>query len=134
MKEEYVLGKSEVFYNPHENNYNGLDIQEAHERGKKDAYHSMNELYEHRNLLFLNLMLYTGGWKSKKSADGAPVEEGWFLAGAYIGNKEITYHLPMKLWPLCCGVYRNIPDWDGHTSNDVVNRLKNSLVAFMYMQ
>ena len=124
-----------TIYNPHEKNYNGIDIQDAYERGVKDGqknnYHSMDELYDHRNLLFLNLMIYSGGWKSKKDASGEPIEEGWFLAGTYVGNDEITYHLPIELWGLCCGVYVDTPEWDGHTSSDVVERLKNRLIDFM---
>ncbi len=96
-----------------------------------DGYHTFNELYEHRNMLFiklcraLNRAFYV--WKSKTHSDGTTIP-GWFILGL---NKEpgeqITYHLPLYLWdeagfaePLL-----QAPPFDGHTSENVLDRLAN---------
>ena len=103
-----------------------------------DGYHTMDELYDHRIQLFIALCKYViyndvklrgmnySVWRSKLHADGSEYE-GWFILG--IGKekgKMITYHLPISKWgeielaeTLDCA-----PEWDGHTSNDVLERLK----------
>lgn len=92
-----------------------------------DGYHTFNELYEHRNRLFIALLhifkegQFREAWKTKLSADGFE-QEGWFIAG--LGPGYISYHLPMELWDELD--VKEIPRslWDGHTSADVVKRLK----------
>ena len=64
-------------------------------------------------------------WKSRVHSDGTSLD-GWFIAGVgkSPGN-QITYHLPDAKWDDC-----NVPElvkapkWDGHTSKDVLRRLK----------
>ena len=86
-----------------------------------DGYHTFNELYEHRHLLFAQLVQ----WKSKKHSDGT-MFDGWFIAGINKEKgKQITYHIPMRLWDsFKCEELENAPEWDGHTPNDVIERLK----------
>lgn len=104
-----------------------------------DGYHTFDELYEHRCLLFLLALQYMecrgdGGWCSKKHADGSEWE-GWFIAGANLRQNDrhilpITYHLPIKYWKKAinyCIVLETAPEWDGHTSDDVLTRILNSL-------
>lgn len=97
-----------------------------------DGYHTFDELYEHRNILFMKLCEWIDEaqgwghtWKSKLHADGT-MFAGWFIAG--IGTevgKQITYHLPLPLWDMLHVRERErAPAWDGHTSQDVVQRLK----------
>ena len=99
-----------------------------------DGYHTFGELYEHRIALFITLsnILYEDAdivdrllpWKSKLHSDGTKLD-GWFVAG--IGTKkgsQITYHLPIKDWDkLRVVAYDNAPEWDGHTPEDVIERL-----------
>jgi hypothetical protein len=42
-------------------------------------------------------------------------------------STQITYHLPDHLWNLLEGIpeLECAPKWDGHTSQDVVERLKS---------
>lgn len=92
-----------------------------------DGYHTFNELYDHRNCLFVALSnLFTDSafkdtWKSKNGADGISCGEDWFIAGI---DDKITYHLPKRLWDelRCKEVERS--KWDGHDSKKVVERLK----------
>lgn len=101
-----------------------------------DGYHTFGELYDHRIALFITLcnLLYLPHsrgkiagdipWKSKLHHDGT-MFDGWFIAG--IGTekgKQISYHLPIKDWDkLRVVAYDKAPEWDGHTSVDVVERL-----------
>lgn len=92
-----------------------------------DGYHTFDELYDHRCVLFAALVtIHPGGWKSKLHSD-ATSYAGWFIAG--IGKKpgeQITYHLPMSLWMNCrCFEFPKAPEFDGHKSDDVLLRLKN---------
>ena len=65
-------------------------------------------------------------WKTRMHSDGS-VWDGWFILG--IGEepgKQITYHLPESKWDECifADEYIKAPEWDGHTSADVLERLK----------
>lgn len=97
------------------------------DKGKiSDGHHTFDELYEHRNLLFVALCRRCTGhvWRSRVNADGS-VWDGLFVAG--LGNKNgemITYHLPDSMWDLCD--FMETLDkglWDGHSSGDVIDRL-----------
>lgn len=95
-----------------------------------DGYHTFDELYDHRNLLFLALCdAEGGGWCSLKQSDGSQVE-GWFIAGISLDSGSVTYHLPLRLWDLacsCCEMLPIAPEWDGHTSDDVLCRLSEHI-------
>lgn len=99
-----------------------------------DGYHSFDELYAHRAALWIKLakMLHTYDddyylvWRSYKHGDGTSFD-GWFILGVEcIGTGEqMTYHLPNDKWDLCSFAKTKdvSPKWDGHTSNDVLNRI-----------
>jgi hypothetical protein len=89
-----------------------------------DGYHTFDELYEHRHALFGALIKVYGGWKSLCHDDGTNYD-GWFIAGINLPTGTITYHLPISYWKTFPGEELNMaPYWYGHTSNDVINRLK----------
>lgn len=92
-----------------------------------DGFHSFNELYDHRCTLFLALLtLLNNAWYSSKHSDGSEWD-GWFIAGIEIEEgKQITYHLPNKYLRIAGDrlLYKDrAPEWDGHTSADVLSRL-----------
>lgn len=93
-----------------------------------DGYHTFGELYEHRILLFIALAKCHSGqvWKFKSNADGQKWE-GWFGLGIFPEpGKQITYHVPVSYWDAVdCPAYEINPHYDGHTSEDIINRLKN---------
>lgn len=94
-----------------------------------DGYHTFNELYEHRHLLFraVTKAYSSTAWRAKKHDDGSSFK-GWFIAGVVnLKGKDITYHLPIRLWKefAHCSTLEKAPKWDGHTSKDVIKRLKN---------
>ena len=91
-----------------------------------DGYHTFDELYEHRCVLFLTLLNVinstTAGiktWKSRKNSDGSEWP-GWFVCGIEAG---VTYHLPDRLWHLLEVEEIEQGLWDGHTSDQVPVRL-----------
>jgi hypothetical protein len=96
-----------------------------------DGYHTFGELYEHRIELWMIVIkcASTWGferWKSYVHSDGSTMP-GWFILGMFSKKgQQITYHLPEKYWKRL----RNIPTldkapkFDGHTSKDVIKRLK----------
>jgi hypothetical protein len=97
-----------------------------------DGYHTFKELYDHRcNLFILSCKLLLKNnpnakvWKTLTRHDYLQ-DVGWFLMGINTeeGN-QITYNLKIDYWDLCdfAETIRRAPKWDGHTSNDVINRL-----------
>ncbi len=98
-----------------------------------DGYHTFNELYEHRIQLWITLCreLWVSrenveqlAWRSKLHSDGSSLE-GWFVLG--VGhNTQITYHVPLERWDDCgfAATLERAPTFDGHTSADVLQRLK----------
>lgn len=115
-----------------------LEIEVADLSQVSDGYHTIAELYDHRITNFIALcrrekVLSPEGWphpvwRSKKHGDGNDAYEGWFIMG--IGKekgKQISYHLPLSRWDETdfAETLEQAPEWDGHTSNDVLERLKN---------
>ena len=107
--------------------YNVVKIIPASElKNMSDGYHTFDELYQHRCVLFACLMKSHPdlSWKSKKHSDGSEWE-GWFIAGMRLPTGDVTYHLPADMWELLGGIdtLELGVAWDGHTSADVVARL-----------
>ena len=91
-----------------------------------DGYHTFNELYEHRIVLFIALAKHNPSlaWRSRMHHDGKGLE-GWFIAGLNLPSGIVSYHLPDRTWPALAGIQtlEHAPEWDGHTSTDVLKRL-----------
>lgn len=92
---------------------------------EKDNYHTMDDLYDHRTLLFANLCKNNNNaWKSKRHYDGTS-EPGWFIAGIETEYGQISYHQKIEYWDLFkCNELNTAPYFDGYTSDDVLERLK----------
>lgn len=93
-----------------------------------DTFHTFDELYDHRTILFLALLKeadHDKGWYSLKHSDGS-MFDGMFIAGFETPDGTITYHVENKYLPLFEKYVRYIPqapEWDGHTPDDVLVRL-----------
>ncbi len=103
-----------------------------------DGYHTFDELYEHRCRLFIVVCMFFRdiSWCSKKHSDGSEWP-GWFILGlVHEKSGQITYHLPEKHWEKVSAVIKVLdkaPEWDGHTSQDVLNRLDEIIDCFIYL-
>lgn len=106
------------------------------DKGKiSDGYHTFDELYDHRITLWIALCRTQNAfhhrcddlvWRSRLHSDGS-VFEGWFVLGMhYDAGNQITYHLPMARWGECefARELEKAPEFDGHTSADVLERIK----------
>ena|SRR3990167_11204329 len=87
-----------------------------------DGYHTFEELYNHRCLLFVNLCLmdpHNAYWKPEPSFGE------WFCLYFELPKAQISYHIPNKYLPLVDGKIDRDDEhkFDGHTSDDVVARL-----------
>lgn len=93
-----------------------------------DGSHTSNELYEHRHSLTLALMrsMPQVSWFSRAHNDGSSFD-GWFIVGIDLPTGTITYHMPERLYEAARATGAKELDkgqeWDGHTSQDVVERL-----------
>lgn len=98
-----------------------------------DGYHTVAELYDFRkvyNAALFNEWAVSNKYqvhKSKKHADGEDCfGGGWFIVMATLPSGQISNHYEMKDWDLFkCEERERADVWDGHTSQDVLNRLKN---------
>ncbi len=107
-----------------------------------DGYHTFRELYAHRFRLFIALckMIFKAQlsnltldkdryliWRAKKHEDGT-MYTGMFVMGiSIIKGQQLSYHLPLTLWndTWFARELQHAPHFDGHTSDDVLERLKN---------
>jgi len=98
-----------------------------------DGYHTFDERYEHRNLLFINLCRMwidehsCGAWWNRNGD-----YEGYFCLyfEPHYRRGQISYYLPDKylgsMAPIPgerCEIPYQEREWDGHTSKDVLDRL-----------
>jgi hypothetical protein len=86
-----------------------------------DGYHTFNELYHHRAVLFSVICNQNKdkAWKSKLHADGT-MFDGYFIVGIDTPKGTYTYHYQMKYWDLFdVKELERAPEWDGHKPEDV---------------
>ena len=86
-----------------------------------DGYHTFNELYHHRAVLFAALQnAYPDlSWKAKKHADGTMFNDS-FIAGINTPDGMYTYHCDLSEWDMfTCNEIEYAPEWDGHMPKDV---------------
>ena len=105
------------------------DVASSNTGKISDGYHTFDELYEHRHALFVALMKSHPdiSWRSLEHHDGSSYD-GYFIGGIELPSGMITYHMPMAFYTLLDGI-DTMPrayKWDGHTSDDVVERLKEN--------
>lgn len=99
-----------------------MDIQDNH-----DGYHTFRELYECRHALFAYLANVNRDQfkKCRQNSDGTSIA-GWFLVQGEMPSGQISFHVPHELWDLFkCKQSLEPLLWDGHTTEDVINRLKS---------
>ncbi|MDD4377765.1 MAG: hypothetical protein PHH48_06490 [Eubacteriales bacterium] len=86
-----------------------------------DGYHTFDELYYHRMLLFSIICNQNKdvAWKSWLHADGTTFED-YFIVGITTPEGDYSYHFNKVHW----GMFNvkelpNAPEWDGHEPEDI---------------
>lgn len=90
-----------------------------------DGYHTFDELYYHRMVLFSIICNQNKNlaWKSMKHHDGT-MYENYFIVGISTPEGDYTYHYDIRDWN-----YFNVkeleraPKWDGHKPSDITRLL-----------
>lgn len=91
-----------------------------------DGYHTFNELYHHRAILFsviCNIHPHLA-WKSKKHHEG-DMYDGMFIVGIETPAGPATYHYDIDpYWDMFkVKELARAPEWDGHTPEDAIGRI-----------
>lgn len=90
-----------------------------------DGSHSFDELYWHRMILFSVICnkYKDRAWKSKLNHDGTAYDN-YFIVGIQTPEGQFTYHYHIDWWDkFDVPHYLRAPEFDGHTSEDVVRLL-----------
>lgn len=86
-----------------------------------DGYHTFDELYYHRMVLFSIICNQNKdkAWKSKLHSDGT-MYDNYFIVGITTDEGDFTYHYEEKYWNwFNVKELARAPEWDGHTSKDI---------------
>lgn len=108
-----------------------------------DGHHTFEELYAHRDMLFIVLCSMaqslaktyaddTVAWRSRLHSDGS-MYTGYFILGlSESPGHQITYHLPLALWDYCdfADTIDKAKDYDGHSPADVLDRLNKIIINY----
>ena len=91
-----------------------------------DGYHTFNELYHHRAVLFSVICnsFKPLAWKSKKHNDGT-MYNGMFIVGIATPKGNATYHYDIEpYWDMFdVKELDKAPEWDGHTPSEAIERI-----------
>ena len=91
-----------------------------------DGYHTFNELYHHRALLFSVVVRNYPElcWKSKKHHTG-DMYDGMFIVGINTPDGQASYHYDIDpYWDMFeCEELEFAPEWDGHTPDQAIERI-----------
>lgn len=86
-----------------------------------DGYHTFDELYYHRMILFAVICRHNRkrAWKSWKHEDGTMFDD-YFVVGVVTKEGDYTYHYHKDHWELFkVPELEHAPKWDGHKPEDV---------------
>ena len=90
-----------------------------------DGFHTFDELYHHRSVLFSVIVsaLPDRSWKSWRHHDGS-MYEGMFIAGIATPGGQATYHFEGRYWDMLqCIELDFAPEFDGHTPSQAIERI-----------
>lgn len=86
-----------------------------------DKWHTFQELYYHRMILFFTILeTYPAiSWKSKLHHDGTMFEDS-FICGIETDEGQYTYHYDLKYFDMLnVKELENAPEYDGHKPSDI---------------
>lgn len=99
--------------------------------GVSDGYHTFDELYHHRALLFASLLVQPHyksiAWKSLLHNDpNYPMYPGMFIVGIDTPYGQASYHYDIDpYWSIFKDIkeVKRAPKFDGHTPNQAIERI-----------
>lgn len=104
---------------------NALDVH-AITGETSDGYHTFNDLYHHRAVLFSVIVKAFPGmaWKAKHHHDGT-MYDGMFIVGIETPDGQASYHYDINpYWDMFqCKELEYAPEWDGHTPAQAIARI-----------
>lgn len=106
-------------------NFNFDEVELSVSGDTSDGYHTFNELYYHRMMLFAVICntYKEKAWKSKLHADGN-MYDNYFIVGITTDEGDYTYHYHLDNWDYFnVSEIPNSPEWDGHKPEDVTRLL-----------
>lgn len=112
-----------------------------------DGWHSLDDLYRHRTILFASLCNYVealrrvgtvkgakyGGiaYKSWHHWDGT-MYDGMFIVGLHTHEGWVTYHCEAEFWDyFLVHELDRAPEWDGATPDEGLDRLVDEFVDLL---
>ena len=101
-----------------------------------DGYHTFDELYHHRALLFATLinnpLFNTLAWKSKKHHDGTMYDD-MFIVGIETPMGQATYHYDINPYWEKFNVKElsQAPEFDGHTPSQAIERIASLQMLYL---
>lgn len=104
----------------------GIHIMREIDGDTSDGYHTFNELYHHRAVLFSVIVkaFSDKAWKSLRHHDGT-MYDGMFIVGIDTPDGQATYHYDIDpYWDMFeCRELECAPEWDGHTPAQAIERI-----------
>ena len=92
-----------------------------------DGYHTFNELYHHRAVLFSVIVKAFPelAWKARQHHDGT-MYSGMFIVGIDTPEGQASYHYDIDpYWDMFeCRELERAPEWDGHTPAQAIERIR----------
>ena len=105
---------------------NSIHVMREIDGNTSDGYHTFNELYHHRAILFSVIVkaFSNKAWKSLRHYDGT-MYDGMFIVGIDTPEGQATYHYDIKpYWDMFeCREMERAPEWDGHTPAQAIERI-----------
>ena len=105
---------------------NSIHVMREIDGDTSDGYHTFNELYHHRAVLFSVIVkaFPDKAWKSLRHHDGT-MYDGMFIVGIDTPEGQATYHYDIDpYWDMFeCRELVRAPEWDGHTPAQAIERI-----------
>ena len=99
-----------------------------------DGYHTFNELYHHRAVLFSVICNDRPNlaWKSKLHHDGTMFDDHTFIVGIDTPSGKASYHYDIDpYWDMFhVPVLERAPEWDGYTPVQSIERIGSLAGSF----
>lgn len=93
-----------------------------------DGYHTFDELYHHRAVLFSVIcsLFKDSAWKSLRH-DTGDMYDGMFIVGIDTPEGPATYHYDIEpYWDMFhVKELERAPKWDGHTPEEAIRRISS---------